>query len=117
MRRLTGENGSTIQQNTDGSIDPEGGFRMNARIYAVLTAALALLAPGVARADTTYKIQPIIKSGDRVGDFEFGPAKNPFIVVGLNDAGQLLFLGQNDAARSGILVQYASGWARTGSSR
>jgi hypothetical protein len=82
---------------------------MTARICTVLTAALALLAPGMARADTTYKIQPIIKSGDQVGDFVFGPAKNQFIVVGLNDAGQLLFLGQNDAARSGILVQYASG--------
>jgi hypothetical protein len=79
---------------------------------ALLLLVLPLLAPGV-RAQTTYKIQPIVKFGDTVGDvtikdpgdFEFGA---------LNDRGQLAFVTENadrptNSPYEEVLIQYGEG--------
>jgi hypothetical protein len=70
-----------------------------------------LLLPGIARAETTYKLQPIARLGERAGDTLL-PSGNPyqFYVAALNDGGQLLFLVQDPAAnKPAMLLQYADG--------
>jgi hypothetical protein len=79
------------------------GFRL-----ITLVTGLALLTPGVARADTSYKIQVLFKAGDQVGDV---PTRAPgFAVVSkLNDNGQFL-LGTDPASGDGaLLAQFADG--------
>lgn len=53
-----------------------------------LGAALVLLAPAVVRADPTYKIEPVIKTGDTIGDQTVNGALG---LRGFNAKGQLLF--------------------------
>lgn len=57
---------------------------------AVTLLILTLVSPGVAQAQTTYKIQPIVSAGDKVGD---PPIKvGSYLSVGtLNDVGQIIF--------------------------
>jgi hypothetical protein len=69
--------------------------------------ALALLAPAAARAETTYKIQPIAKLGDKAGDVTLR-SSGALEVGTLNDRGQLTFVAGN-AAGGSVLVQYADG--------
>jgi hypothetical protein len=57
---------------------------------ALALLGLALLAPGPAGADTTYKVQPIVKLGDTLGETPF-QALRDFIVDSLNDHGQIFF--------------------------
>jgi hypothetical protein len=67
--------------------------------------ALTLLTQGGACADTTYKIQSLLKSGDTVRGVKIGS----LIGAGtLNDAGQLLFLAENAAGGQALLL-YAGG--------
>jgi hypothetical protein len=49
---------------------------------------LALLLPAAARAQATYKIQPIVKTGDTLAGV---PVKPPLFAGVLNDKGQLVF--------------------------
>jgi hypothetical protein len=72
-----------------------------------LAAGLALLAPSVARAQTTYKIQPIVKAGDRAGNVQIKTGGN-FQIGTLNDNSQLIFVTEN-AAGGEALIQYADG--------
>jgi hypothetical protein len=54
-----------------------------------LVAGLVLLAPGAARAQTSYKIQPILRAGDTVGDGSI--QVGTYLGVGaLNDNGQMV---------------------------
>jgi hypothetical protein len=70
---------------------------------------LTLLLPGAARAQTTYKIQPIVKLGDKVGDLQIKPGGD-FEIGTLNDNGQIVFVTENAAAGAGeILLLYANG--------
>jgi hypothetical protein len=69
-----------------------------------LVAGLALLAPGAARADTTYKIQPIVKQGDEIKLGDVAVKIGALRVGTLNDAGQVVF-----GAPEGPLLQYAEG--------
>jgi hypothetical protein len=74
-----------------------------------LAAGLALLAPGAARAQTTYQIQPILKLGDMAGDVLIPPGLA--LAVGpLNDNGQLLIdAGTSNGSKPDLLFQYANG--------
>jgi hypothetical protein len=67
----------------------------------------AFLTPGPAQGQTTYKIQPIVKLGDKVGDAQIR-ADSVLWIGALNDAGQLVFIA-NNAPGVGMLVQYADG--------
>jgi hypothetical protein len=69
---------------------------------------LALLAPGGARAANTYKVQPIVKLGDTLGDTLL-KAGVDFEVDTLNDAGQLLFVTYTPKMYSEMLFQYVAG--------
>jgi hypothetical protein len=62
------------------------------RLSALL--AWGLLAPGVARAQASYKIQPIVKSGDAAAGVKISGALR---VGTLNDKGQLVFASGNEA--------------------
>jgi hypothetical protein len=71
----------------------------------------ALLVPGITRAETTYKIQPIARLGERVGGTLL-PTGAPyqFYVGALNDNGELLFLVQDPAGNQpALFLQYANG--------
>jgi hypothetical protein len=59
------------------------------RALSTLAAGLALLAPGAARAQAAYTIQPIVKAGDTVGDLRI---TSTFSLSALNDRGQLAFV-------------------------
>jgi hypothetical protein len=75
--------------------------------------ALALLLPGAARAQTTYKIQPILKVGDTVGGFSIATGYQ-FYVGPLNDLGQLaLGAGTTTGSKPELLLQYADGQLTT----
>jgi hypothetical protein len=73
-------------------------------------AALMLLAPGIARADTaapTYQSTVLLVSGDRVGDLQI-PANDDLFVDGLTDAGQIVFsAGTSAGTHPELLMQYA----------
>lgn len=69
---------------------------------------LALLAPGLAWAQTGYRIQPIAKLGDTAGDTVIKRAGGDFEIGTLNDSGQLVFVTENQAGGE-MLVQYADG--------
>jgi hypothetical protein len=74
---------------------------------AALATGLTLLAPGAARADITYTVQPIVKTGVTVAGVTV--KKDGFIYIGsLNDRGQLIF-GADNAAGGQALIQYADG--------
>lgn len=71
----------------------------------VLIAGLLLLTSGAARAQAPYKIQPILKVGDTVGDLQITA---PLAPRGLNDAGQILLRASARGANYALL-QYADG--------
>src|SRR5260370_157566 len=77
-----------------------------------LGALLVSLSPGGAQADpaAAYQIQPLVKSGDQVGDFTIGSAKaNGLWVIGLNDPGQVLCDAFSNATQIGLLAEYRHG--------
>jgi hypothetical protein len=76
----------------------------------LLVAGSALLAPGAARAaDTQYKIRPIVKLGDKMGDIALKDGINELTIGGLNDNGQIVFSTQLAEAPNGAaLIQYSS---------
>jgi hypothetical protein len=83
---------------------------MRSQHCVFLWMGLSLCASGVARAQTTYKIQPILSLGDRVGDLTVYP-KGDFVTSGLNDNGQIIFttsLGSSNSFAN-YLLQYADG--------
>jgi len=70
---------------------------------------LALLLPGVARAQIPYKVQPILKVGDTVGGFSVSTGYALYAGP-LNDLGQLaLGVGTNTGSKPELLLQYADG--------
>jgi hypothetical protein len=88
-------------------------LRSPLRLAPVALALLgpALLVPGVARAQTTYKIQKIARLGELAGDTLL-PSGGPyqFYVAALNDRGQLLFTVHDwTGSKPGVLLQYANG--------
>jgi hypothetical protein len=77
------------------------------RRVALVLLGLALLAPISARAQESYKIQAIVKRGDRLGELRLA-SDTGLSVGGLNDSGALLFSADNSAG--GVaLIQYADG--------
>jgi hypothetical protein len=79
------------------------------RLPMLALLGLALVAPGMARAQTTYKIQPILKVGDTVGEFPI-PTTYVLYTGPLNDRGQLAIgVGTNSGTKPELLVQYADG--------
>jgi hypothetical protein len=93
---------------------PEGGKQMSeltspvcrARTF-LLTLGLAALIASAVQAQTPYKIQPLVKLGDRVGDPSIAPTGG-FRIGSLNDNGQLVFVTQN-AAGGQALIQHGDG--------
>src|SRR2546425_7815786 len=77
----------------------------------VLAASGSLLAPGAARAaGTPYKIQPIVKLGDMMGDLTLKGGINELTIAGLNESGQIVFSTQLAEAPNGAaLIQYSAG--------
>jgi hypothetical protein len=79
----------------------------------VLAAGLALLAPGNTRAaaPTTYKIQPIVKLGERAGDSVLpSSAGYEFFPGPVNDTGQVLFdVGGLFVGKPELLLLYDNG--------
>src|SRR5258707_521739 len=73
-----------------------------------LMGSLTLLAPVGARAADLYKIQPIFRLGEKVGDFTIRGDEGDFEIGTLNDDGQLVFVTEN-AAGGEMLLQYADG--------
>jgi hypothetical protein len=72
--------------------------------------ALMLLAQSVAGAQTTYKIQPIVKLGDQVGDLTIRAEGGDFEIGTLNDNGQIVFITENaNVDGSEMLFQYTDG--------
>jgi hypothetical protein len=80
-----------------------------AAVLAGLTSLLVLLAHSATWAQTTYKIQPIVKVGEPAGDVLLPPDYR-IAIGGLNDRGQILFeAGSVVAAKPELLLQYADG--------
>jgi hypothetical protein len=75
---------------------------------ASVTASLLFLLSGAVRGDIPYRIQPIIKLGDKIGDLESKPAGGDLEIGMLNDHGQLVFVTENKAGGE-MLIQYADG--------
>jgi hypothetical protein len=80
-----------------------------AAVIGGLGSLLALLAHSATWAQTTYKIQPIVKQGDTVAGVTIR-ANADFEIGTLNDNGQIIFETE-DANRDGseVLIQYADG--------
>jgi hypothetical protein len=78
------------------------------RLTGLALLGLTLLTPGAARAQASYKIQPIVKFGDKLGDVVIKTAGGDFEIGTLNDAGQLVFVTENDAGGE-TLIQFADG--------
>jgi len=77
---------------------------------AALATGLTLLAPGAARAQTPYKIQPIVKLGDMVADVTIRASGGGIDIGTLNDNGQIAFVTKNgNIGESEMLLQYADG--------
>ena len=73
-----------------------------------LAAGSTLPAPGAARA-AEYKIRPIVKLGDKMGDLVLKDGINELTIGGLNDNGQIVFSTQLAEAPNGAaLIQYSS---------
>lgn len=81
---------------------------MKPMLRLALVAACALHAPGVARAQNSYKIQVIFKTGDTVGDVVTRKSRGDIEIGTLNDRGQIVFLAENTAGGE-VLIQYADG--------
>jgi hypothetical protein len=76
-------------------------------LLALLT--LALLTPGAVRAQTSYKLQPIVKSGDKIANVQI-KAGGDLELGALNDAGQVAFVTENgNPEGSEMLLQYDNG--------
>src|SRR5437660_797615 len=82
-------------------------FRSIRFTRTVIAAALALHAPGAARAANLYKIQPIFTIGEQIGSVQTN-ADGDIEMNSLNDAGQFSIV--TEAAPKGeTLLQYAGG--------
>jgi hypothetical protein len=77
---------------------------MKARHSAALIASLALVTPGVAQADVTYTIQPIVSAGATVAGVRLGSTLAP---DALNDDGRVIF--KSGSASNGALFEYFDG--------
>jgi hypothetical protein len=71
----------------------------------LLGAALPLLAPGAARAQAVYKIEPVLKVGDTVGDLQ---SAGTLRTMTLDDEGRVLFASAMRGANHALLL-YAGG--------
>lgn len=84
--------------------------RSVSRALIPLAVGLLLLATGVARADTQYQIQPIVKYGDTVAGINIEVEKGAFLVIGMTDTGHLAFTTWVAGLRNGTaLIEYADG--------
>lgn len=84
-----------------------GPLRLARTILALL--GLTLLVPGIAQAQTTYKMQPIIRLGDTVAGVPL-KAGGHFQIGSLNDRGQLIFAPSNGNEKdSEALILYSGG--------
>src|SRR5688500_16414888 len=83
------------------------GASMRAVHLLVFHATLLLLTHESACAEDLYRIQPIVRSGDLVGDVSI-KAGGHFEIGVLNDRGHLCFVTKN-ADESKLLLQYADG--------
>jgi hypothetical protein len=82
---------------------------MRSRRFMLLWIGASLCAMGTTQAQTSYKIQPILALGDRIGNLTISP-KGDFITGGLDDNGQILFTASMDTTGLGnYLFQYAGG--------
>jgi hypothetical protein len=82
-------------------------------IFALAAAVATTLAPGAARAQTSYKIQPIVKFGDKVtdrlGDVALASGDSGwFYIGGLTDNGQIALIAEKSGGGM-LLIQYADG--------
>src|SRR5229473_1175051 len=67
-------------------------------------------APEAARAaDTPYKIQPIVKLGEKMGNIALKDGINELTIGGLNDNGQIVFSTQLAEAPDGAALIQCSG--------
>jgi hypothetical protein len=83
--------------------------RLSHLALTVLAAGSFLLA-GAARADTRYKIQPIVKFGDTVVGVTVKGENGAFLVYGLTDSGTITFTTWDATLRNGAaVIQYADG--------
>jgi hypothetical protein len=73
----------------------------------VIINSLILLAPGTARGAALYKIQPIVKLGDKVATPAIKTSTGLW-VGSLNDRGEIAFVSGNSAGGS-VLFRYADG--------
>src|SRR5438552_4138058 len=93
-------------------ISPDATDFCRTALLFSLSAGLALLAPGAARADTTaspYTSEPVLMSGDRAGNV-LVPSRSHLFVGGLTDSGQLVIsTGAVDQSQPELLLQYAGG--------
>jgi hypothetical protein len=81
--------------------------------FALAAAVGTTLAPGAARAETSYKIQPIVKFGakvtDRLGDVFLATGDSGWFCSGaLNDNGQIAFVAEKSGGGA-LFLQYANG--------
>jgi hypothetical protein len=89
-----------------------GSFPTLSVVVGVIGALFVSLSPGAAQANAlaAYKIQPLVKTGDKVGDFTIGPATADGLwVTGLNDQGQVLLDAFSNATQIGLLAEYSHG--------
>lgn len=82
---------------------------MRQRGWMLGLVALALLWPGAARGEVTYKIEPILRVGDPAGDLVV-PRNNYFWIGGFSERGHLIATWWNPNAFAGMsVVQVAGG--------
>lgn len=85
----------------------EKGPPMKAIRLPALAVGLVLLASAAARAAGSYRLQPIVRLGDKIGDAKIKIGHSLW-AGSLNDSGQLVFV-TGSVAGSPLLVQYAEG--------
>jgi hypothetical protein len=94
------------------TIDEKEGATMRSVCALTLAAALMLFAQGAVRAQTTYKIQPIVKVGDNVGGVQIkapdSDGDHDVEIGTLNDAGQIIFV-TDPVGEGEALIQYDNG--------
>jgi hypothetical protein len=81
---------------------------MKPGLRLVLVASLSLLIPAGAHAQSSFKMQPIAKLGDRVGDTPLLVTNGYLHVGALNDNDEIIFSAA-DTDDSEALIQYAGG--------
>src|SRR5437867_3647642 len=89
-----------------------GSFPTLSVVAVAIGALFVSASAGAAQAHTpaAYEIQPLVKPGDKVGDFTIGPPKAGGLwVIGLNDQGQVLFDAFSATAQIGLLAEFSHG--------